>query len=141
MHNFMQSSILCILIFNITSEVVVMPRVVHFELEADKPERAAKFYEKAFGWKFKQWEDKPYWMIDTGKGKGIGGGLSKKTGKQHVVNAIDVPSIDKYIEKVKKAGGTLMTKKMSIPKVGYLVNFKDTEGNIFSMIEYNKKAK
>ena len=28
-----------------------MARVVHFEITADKPERAVRFYEQALGWK------------------------------------------------------------------------------------------
>ena len=28
-----------------------MPKVAHFELTAENPERAVKFYEEAFGWK------------------------------------------------------------------------------------------
>ncbi|HEX3043728.1 MAG TPA: hypothetical protein VHY08_03160 [Bacillota bacterium] len=27
-----------------------MPRVIHFEILADQPERAAGFYQKVFGW-------------------------------------------------------------------------------------------
>ena len=30
-----------------------MPRVIHFEIVADKPERAMKFYKEVFGWEFK----------------------------------------------------------------------------------------
>jgi uncharacterized protein len=120
-----------------------MPRVVHFEFEADKPDRAAKFYQKVFGWKFKKWEgaDMDYWMVDTGKGDGIGGGLSKKRGKQHVVNTIDVPSVSRYLKKIKDNGGHLMMPKTLVPGVGYMATFKDTENNIFGIIEFDKKVK
>jgi len=33
-----------------------MPRVIHFEIVADNPERAMKFYEKVFGWEFNKWK-------------------------------------------------------------------------------------
>lgn len=33
-----------------------MPRPVHFDLTADNPERAIKFYETVFGWKFQNWD-------------------------------------------------------------------------------------
>ena len=33
-----------------------MARVVHFEIHADDPERAAKFYEAAFGWSVSKWD-------------------------------------------------------------------------------------
>jgi predicted enzyme related to lactoylglutathione lyase len=29
-----------------------MPRVIHFEIVADKPDRAMKFYKEVFGWEF-----------------------------------------------------------------------------------------
>ena len=29
-----------------------MPKVNYFEIQADEPEQAMTFYEKAFGWKF-----------------------------------------------------------------------------------------
>ena len=60
-----------------------MPRVVHFELSADDPERAIKFYENAFGWKTEKWAGPmDYWLIMTGPEDepGIDGGLSKREG-------------------------------------------------------------
>ena len=32
-----------------------MNRVVHFEIQAEEPERAAKFYNKIFGWTIEKW--------------------------------------------------------------------------------------
>ena len=32
-----------------------MNRPVHFEIPAEKPERAIQFYKKVFGWKFERW--------------------------------------------------------------------------------------
>jgi uncharacterized protein len=119
-----------------------MPKVTHFEFEADNCERAAKFFTSVFGWKIKQWPGMDdYWTVDTGKGKGIGGGLSKKHGTQHVTNMIEVPSVNNYITKIKKAGGKIIMDKTSIEGVGYFANFKDTEGNIWGIMELDKKAK
>ena len=33
-----------------------MPRPFHFEIPADRPERAIAFYEQVFGWRFQKWE-------------------------------------------------------------------------------------
>ena len=38
-----------------------MSRVIHFEIQAENPERAMTFYENMFGWKFSQWGDQKYW--------------------------------------------------------------------------------
>jgi len=58
-----------------------MPRIVHFEIPADDPQRAAAFYKKAFGWKIEKWPGPmEYWMVTTGPDgtPGINGGLMKK---------------------------------------------------------------
>ena len=55
-----------------------MPRVVHFEIHADQPERAVKFYKELFDWQFHKWEGPmDYWLIVTGPDgqPGINGGL------------------------------------------------------------------
>ena len=54
-----------------------MPRVIHFEIVADKPERVMKFY-KVFGWEFNKWNSpQDYWRVKTGEDSqpGINGGL------------------------------------------------------------------
>ena len=44
-----------------------MPRPCHFDLTADEPERAMKFYKDVFGWKFEKWDGPmEYWMVTTG---------------------------------------------------------------------------
>ena len=53
-----------------------MSRTVHFEIQASKPQALIDFYSTLFGWKFKQWGENEYWLIDTGTRKpGIDGGL------------------------------------------------------------------
>ncbi|UCD96951.1 MAG: VOC family protein [Candidatus Bathyarchaeota archaeon] len=122
-----------------------MPRVVHFEIEADQPERAIKFYETVFGWKIEKWEGPiKYWLITTGKKDepGIDGGLSKRAeGEPSTVNTIDVPSVDQYIKKVEGSGGSIVRPKMAVPGVGWMAYFKDPEGNMFGMMEEDSTAK
>src|SRR5450759_1422528 len=36
-----------------------MDSIVHFEIPADNPKRASKFYNDAFGWNIQQWESMP----------------------------------------------------------------------------------
>ena len=58
-----------------------MPRVVHFDISVDDPERAIKFYTEVFGWKVQKWEGPmDYWLITTGDPgePGIDGGLAKR---------------------------------------------------------------
>ena len=122
-----------------------MPRVIHFEIEAEKPERAIKFYQEVFAWKVEKWEGPvEYWLITTGKENesGIDGGLSRRTeAYPSTVNTIDVPSVDEYIMKVERAGGSIVRPKMAVPGVGWMAYFKDPEGNLFGMMEADVSAK
>ena len=58
-----------------------MPRVVHFEVPADEPERAAGFYREVFGWQAQRWEGpQEYWLLTTGPDDvaGINGGIMRR---------------------------------------------------------------
>ena len=121
-----------------------MPRVVHFEIDAKKPERAVEFYQKVFGWKIEKWKGSvDYWLIATGNEKepGIDGGLGKRTeAEPSTVNTIDVPSVDQYSKKVESNGGSIIRPKMAVPGVGWMAYFKDPEGNIWGMMERDETA-
>jgi predicted enzyme related to lactoylglutathione lyase len=122
-----------------------MPKVVHFEITADKPERAIDFYNKIFGWKINKWDGpQEYWLVEAGDEKepGINGGLMKRQdGFTGMYNTIQVDSVDQYIEKVKDAGGEIVVPKMAIPGVGYMAYFKDTESNILGIMHPDPDAK
>ena len=129
-----------------------MSRVIHFEIHADKPERAVAFYQKVFAWEFTKWGGPmEYWMIKTGpEGKpGINGGLVKRHGQgpaemqavSSYVCTIDTPSVDEYVGKITAAGGTIALPKMAIPGIGWLAYFKDTVGNIVGIMQSDHSAK
>ena len=66
----------------------------------------------------------------------IGAGIGKRSESwQTVAPTIDVPSADDYAKKIEAAGGTIIVPRMDMPGVGALVTFKDTEGNILSILE------
>jgi len=121
-----------------------MPRVVHFEIPAADPERATAFWGNVFGWKSQKWEGPAdYWMITTGEDSqpGINGGLMRKHHEgQPVTNTLDVPSVDEYAAKIEQAGGQIVVPKMPVPGVGWLAYFKDTEGNIFGIMQNDPSA-
>lgn len=120
-----------------------MPRVVHFELNADDPARASRFYTDVFGWKIQKWEGPmDYWMCMTGDESrpGINGGLTRLEFGQKTINTIDVPSVDDYLKKIAENGGEPITEKMTIPGVGYLAYCKDTEGNVIGIIQMDESV-
>ncbi|MBI2515644.1 MAG: VOC family protein [Opitutae bacterium] len=129
-----------------------MPRPIHFEIQADDPARAIKFYESLFGWAFQKWDGPmPYWLVTTGpdEQRGINGGLHPRMGPkpqppQAVIGfvcTVDVDSVDAYATKVGKAGGQVCVPKMPIPGVGWLAYANDTENNLFGMMQVDAAAK
>src|SRR5512143_1854726 len=114
-----------------------MWRVNHFDVSADEPSRAMKFYREVFGWRFEKWNGPfDYWLIMTGDRNepGIDGGIAKREDPNaHVVNFIDVPSIDACAKKITLNGGKVIQPKQAIPGVGHVLIFQDTEGNMFGI--------
>jgi uncharacterized protein len=122
-----------------------MSRVIHFEIPASDPNRAAAFYQRVFGWKFDKWAGPmDYWLVNTGNEgtPGINGGMLRKPGPVSVTtNTIDVESVDIAVAAVVKAGGKQMMPKSPIPGVGYFAYCEDTEGNLFGVMQADKSAK
>jgi predicted enzyme related to lactoylglutathione lyase len=128
-----------------------MPRPIHFEVHADDPERAIRFYTDVLGWNFANWGagGMDYWVVTTGEEgtPGINGGMMRRIGPINgdsviaYVCTVDVPDLDAYLEKAVAAGATLALPRMPIPGVGWLAYVKDTEGNLFGMMQADPAAK
>lgn len=125
-----------------------MPRPVHFDISCDDPQRAQSFYAGVFGWKFNKFGgdgQMEYWMISTGEGPGIDGGLSRRgphtTNPTATSNTIDVPNLDEFMGKVEGAGGKVLQPRMGIPGVGWFAYCADTEGNPFGIMQPDPNAK
>ena len=129
-------------------------RPVHFEIPAEDPERAGRFYTDVFGWDVKKW-DSPvmeYWIVMTGtaeageKWAGIDGGIVRRRGASPVegqavnafVNTITVSSFDEIATRILSAGGSVAVPKAALAEMGWLGYFKDSEGNIFGILEEKK---
>jgi predicted enzyme related to lactoylglutathione lyase len=115
-----------------------MPRVIHFELPADDPGRAVKFYEGVFDWKINKWDGPmDYWLVMTGEEgvPGIDGAISPREEGATVTYVVDVPSVDEYVDRIVAAGGAIVLPKHEVPGVGYLAYCTDTEGNIFGIMQ------
>ncbi|GAB4350690.1 MAG: VOC family protein [Oricola sp.] len=115
-----------------------MPKFVHIDIAADDPERAAGFYERVFGWSIRKLEGPvPYWLIATSDDPAdLGAGIAKREQAwQSTAPTIEVTSADEYSARIEREGGTVVAPKALIPGVGYLVGFRDTEGNVFALLE------
>ena len=127
-----------------------MPRVIHFEIHAGNPERAISFYEKLFAWTFQKWEGPmPYWLVTTGPDvepvltAACCSGTARSTARRCIayVCTTGVEDVDASIATAEgKRRHDRLVPKMPVPGVGWLVYCKDTEGNIFGMMQPDTNA-
>lgn len=123
-----------------------MPRPIHFELYADDPERAAKFYADSFDWSVERWQGESgpvYWLLTTGEESfpGINGDIQRRSDPAAATSIIlAVSSVDDYAAKIAAAGGNVLRPKFAIPGIGYAAYFRDTEGNRFGIFQEDPTA-
>lgn len=124
-----------------------MPRVIHFEIHSDEPDKVGDFYTKVFGWTIskKSAGKDDYWLIWTGRSddKGINGGMKKRLKKGPLVTipTVDVPSIEEYAEKVTANGGKITSPKITLKGTGFLMYCEDSEGHPFSLMQRDPHSK
>ena len=99
-----------------------VPRVIHFEIAADCPERAVKFYRKVLGWKIEMWAGPvDYWLVATSEDKdvGINGAITEKSDYvTATTNTIGVASFEDAVTKIIEAGGKQLMPKTAVPGIG-----------------------
>ena len=121
-----------------------MGSVSHFEISSDNPERTIKFYQGVFGWEVNQWGDQEYWMLSTGtEADGINGAIMLRpdyAGNTSVINTIMVDDLDATIANIETHGGSVVVPKMAIPEMGYLIYFRDSEGNVLGVMQVDSTA-
>lgn len=126
-----------------------MPNVAHFAINADDVARAKKFYERAFGWAITAWGPPGFYQIATAGAKEQPGPIGALQKRRHLVPGtptvgfectIGVESIDATAKAVLAAGGATIMEKAVIVGVGTLMFFRDTEGNVFGAMQYDKTA-
>lgn len=125
-----------------------MNPVVHFEMPAEDRKRMAEFYSKTFGWEahFFGKEMNNYVTVATTETDehglptepgAINGGFYPKSESisncPSVVIAVD--DIEESINDINKAGGEVLGKPQNIQGLGLYVSFRDTEGNICSILQ------
>jgi predicted enzyme related to lactoylglutathione lyase len=122
--------------------------IAHFEIFATDVERARRFYERVFGWRFEPGGPPDLFHIETGSPaeRGVTRGLVAKRTRgpaaEGNINAfrvtISVAAIGEIAAAIAAAGGTLRSPVVDIPGVGRLVEFADTEGNIACAMQYEQ---
>jgi uncharacterized protein len=120
-----------------------MDKVEHFEIPADKPDRALNFYKKVFEWELNPVPGVDYTRLLTIRVDNqtisqrpfeVNGAIVKREDdvKAPVVT-ISVDNMDETIKKIGKEGGEIVKPKTEFGKRGYTAYFKDTEGNVMGL--------
>lgn len=124
-----------------------MNNVAYFEIQADDPPNAVKFYTAVFGWKFVKDDHLPieYWRIET---DGSNGGLLKRpakipppqSGTNAYVCSMQVEDFDTTAQKILKYGGQVAMEKFAVPGKCWQGYFIDPEGNTFGLFQTDESA-
>ena len=132
-----------------------MNRPVHFEIQADDPERAAQFYRDVFGWEINKWEggQMEYWIVMTAPKdsteQGINGGLLRRPTKTPPLECgtnaytctMDVENYDETEKKILAAGGKVAMPKFALAGMAWQGYYLDTENNVFGIHQPDTNAK
>ena len=118
----------------------MIPTVRHFALNADDVGRAKAFFENAFGWTFNPWGPPGFYQTRSA-GPGVMGALQGRRGiGGHVMPEVEltfaVDDIEEWIRRIEAAGGAILMAPFHIETVGRLAFFRDTEGNIAGVMQY-----
>ena len=120
-------------------------QMAHFAINADDIDRAQRFYERVFAWRFEAWGPPNFFQIRMGRdvSQGIRGALQKRrffTAGERIVTAecsFAVEDIDAVASAVTTNGGSIVIPKVLIPTVGHLLFFRDPEGNVMGAAQYD----
>ena len=119
--------------------------VVHFAIHADDIDRARRFYEAVFGWRFEDWGPPDFFRVFTGTDDhpGIEGALHARhdalvgTGMRGFECTVSVDDLSAIEHAVRANGGTVTLSSFEIATVGTLLSFLDTEGNSVNAMRYD----
>lgn len=120
--------------------------VAHFSINSDQPERAMRFYEAVFGWKFQAWGPPGFFMIDMpAPTMPLRGSLQQRPqGRPAPLTGfeitISVPDAAATVRAVENHGGEIVMELCTLPGIGQLFYFKDPEGNMVGAMQYDTAA-
>jgi predicted enzyme related to lactoylglutathione lyase len=121
-----------------------MPRVIHFDLMSEAPEKLVEFCAGAFGWKITKWDGPmEYWLVATGEKSqpGINGGIGRGKPVDQVVLTLDAPDLDAMVAKAVAAGAKVAQPRGPIPGVGWYAAVQSPDGNVFGLMQDDPAAK
>jgi uncharacterized protein len=116
--------------------------VMHWEFWSKQPEKVADFYAKVFDWKIEHQPEMNYRFVTTGEGGTNGGIINPEREGPWPGNMalyIDVDDLEKYVRKVKDAGGKIHVERQDVPGAGSFSLFEDPDGRVNALWLQTKK--
>lgn len=118
--------------------------IASFAIHAEDVQRARRFYETVFGWRFEPWGPPDFYLIHTGDdaSPGIRGLMHKRMAPKGVGGpnccecSVSVEDVDAVAQAVLENGGVITMPKSPIPTVGEVIYFDDPEGNRMGAVKY-----
>jgi predicted enzyme related to lactoylglutathione lyase len=103
---------------------------MQWQILAKEPDKLAEFYTNLFGWKVNANNALSYRQIDTGSGRGIGGGIWPAPPEGHglVSLYVEVDSVKAYVEKATSLGAKLLIPPQKLPDGDEMAVMLDLEG-------------
>jgi predicted enzyme related to lactoylglutathione lyase len=126
-----------------------MSQVAHFAINAGDVDRALRFYEKVFAWKFQAYGPPGFYMVDEASAKTtvpLRGSLQQRrelvpgVAMHGFECTIAVDSIEATSAAIEKHGGKIVMQICTLPGIGRLLFFQDTEGNLAGAMQYDTRA-
>ena len=107
-------------------------------------DRARRFYQQVFGWRFEAWGPPDFYMIHTGSTEepGIHGSMSKRAepvvgrGRVGYECTVSVDDLGAIKSAIVANGGKILLDEYEIAGVGKMIRFEDSEGNIVCAMRY-----
>jgi uncharacterized protein len=119
-----------------------------FEIQADDPQAAMRFYGVVFGWQFTKVPGLPveYWLIQT---ESMRGGLLKRpapappprSGTNAYVCSMEVKDFDATAKIILENGGQVALGKFAVPGTCWQGYFIDPQANTFGIFQVDPNAK
>ncbi len=120
-----------------------MPKIVHFEIPVDDPQRAVAFYRDTLGWEISRYGEQPYWLVRAGEDEepGANGALVGREELHHnPVLIAGVADIEEILGRVRMLGGEVVQDKLPIPGMGWSAYVRDSEGNTIGFFQQDAGA-
>jgi uncharacterized protein len=117
----------------------VAGKLVHFELPAQDTDRAQKFYEEVFGWRFRTASGPIDYRMTEAEVQPVGAIYPSQKGERGPIVYFDTDDIDATAAQIRERGGQA-DEKAPIPGIGWFARAQDPEGNPISLFQTDESV-